>query len=129
MAQGITTNSENIFLDASYILNALQRDRDLLIHEHFFVSSSWRNTGFIKEDLRLLRTNSSRSSSNRKRTEFHIRLKNRGYLSEGLEKRISGVIFCGRRSILLDNRRAQKKIYIAFLPNPKNIEKFLKSFR
>ena len=75
MAQGITTNSENIFLDASYILNALQRDRDLLIHEHFFVSSSWRNTGFIKEDLRLLRTNSSRASSNRKRTEFHNTLK------------------------------------------------------
>ena len=32
-------NSENTFLDASYILNVLQRDRDFLLHELFFVSS------------------------------------------------------------------------------------------
>ena len=29
------------------------------------------NTGFVKEALRLLRTNSSRSTFTRKRTEFH----------------------------------------------------------
>ena len=32
----------------------------------------------------------------KKRTEFQICLKNRKYLERGFEKRISGVIFCGR---------------------------------
>ena len=50
----------------------------------------------------------------KKLQSFKIRLKNRGYLYEGFEKRISGVIFCGRESILENNRRTQKKIYITF---------------
>ena len=56
------------------------------------------NTGFAKgEALHLLRPNSSRSTFyKKKRTEFQICLKNREYLERGFEKRISGVIFCGR---------------------------------
>ena len=50
----------------------------------------------------------------KKLQSFTIRLKNRGYLYEGFEKRISGVIFGGRESILKNNRRTQNKIYIAF---------------
>ena len=47
-----------------------------------------------------LRPNSSRSTFNKKRTEFQICLKNREYLEYGFERPISGVIFFGIDNIL-----------------------------
>ena len=77
----ITSNSEMTFLDAGYILNALQRDRDILIHEIFSCHPPGVNTGFVKEQaLRLLRTNSNLSTFNKNVQSFKIRLKNREYL-------------------------------------------------
>ena len=77
MAVWIISSSEIIFLDASFILNALQRDRDPLMHELFFrCFPPGVNTGFVKEGAqRLLRKNSSRSTFNRKRTESLYTLK------------------------------------------------------
>ena len=44
----IISNSEVTFLDASYKLNVSYRDRDLIIHELFFLSSTWRKYGIRK---------------------------------------------------------------------------------
>ena len=58
-----------------------------------------------------------------------IRLKNRGYLYEGFEKRISEVIFCGRESILLTTHAHRRKFILPLatqsrpaLPNLKNFQ-------
>ena len=67
----IITNSGNTFLGASCVINVLQRDGDLLIHEPFSCHMPSLNTGFVKEEaVRLLWTNSSRSTFNKKRAEF-----------------------------------------------------------
>ena len=66
MAVWIITNSENAFLDASYMLRVTKSQRPC-------------NTQTLYRVIRSLRTTSSRSTFNKKRTEFIIRLKNRGY--------------------------------------------------
>ena len=80
MVVWIITNSQNTFLDATYILNVLQRDRDLLINVLFFsCHQPGVDTEFVKEQaLYLLRTNSWRSTHIK--TSFTIRSKKRGYI-------------------------------------------------
>ena len=104
MAVWIITNSENAFLDASYMLRVTKSQRP-------------SNTQTLYRVIRSLRTTSSRSTFNKKRTEFIIRLKNRGYPYSCMFKPVlrneSPESFSAGEKVT-DNRRTQKKIYIAF---------------
>ena len=85
--------------------------------------------GFIKgEALRLLRTNSSPQTFEENITNFATRLKNRGYPTTVVEKHLSEVKFCERKTSLgQKNKTARKKIlpfvtqYHPALPNLKKI--------
>ena len=85
--------------------------------------------GFIKgEALRLLRTNSSPQTFEENITNFATRLKNRGYPTAIVEKHLSEVKFCERKTSLgQKNKTARKKIlpfvtqYHPALPNLKKI--------
>ena len=108
------TDPENKFIDASYILNVLQRDRNL-IHEPFFVLSIWRKYGIRKRrSLHPLQRIRHAPRSIKNVQNFMIRLENRRYLCEGFEKRASGVIFCGRESILKTTDAHRRKFILPF---------------
>ena len=75
----------------------------LFLRDKFVVRRQLKT--FRKNQNCTLRPNSSRSTFNKKRSEFQICLKNREYLEYGFEKRISGVIFCRKDNILESERK------------------------
>ena len=84
--------------------------------------------GFIKgEALRLLRTNSSKTTFEEKITQFKRRLRDRGYPDNLLENILSEIKFSERMSALLNKQKTRKRIlpfvteYRPSVPNLKNI--------
>lgn len=79
-------------------------ETDTFEYKNFFCHPPGVNMGFVKEALRLLRTNSSCSKFKNVQS-FLIFLKNRGYFYQGCKKHISKVIFCRREKTTDAHRR------------------------
>ena len=84
--------------------------------------------GFIKgEALRLLRTNSSKTTFEENIAQFKRRLRDRGYPDNLLENVLSEIKFNERMSALLNKQKTRKRIlpfvteYRPSVPNLKNI--------
>ena len=84
--------------------------------------------GFIKgKALRLLRTNSSKTTFEENITQFKRRLRDRGYPDNLLENVLSEIKFNERMSALLNKQKTRKRIlpfvteYRLSVPNLKNI--------
>ena len=136
------SEKETIFLDTIvYKGDRFLRESILDVRTYFKPTETFQYTnfrscyppgvtkGFIKgEALRLLRTNSSRTTFEENIRNFATRLKDRGYPAATVEKHLSEVKFSERETSLTNrNRTAQKKIlpfvtqYHPALPNLKEI--------
>ena len=136
------SKSEITFLDTKVFKGIrFQRDLTLEVQTHFKQTETFQYTdfhschppgvkkGFLKgEALRLLRTNSSKSTFKKNVQNFKSRLQNKGYPNEFLEKHLCEVYFQNReRSLQNKDNRTKKKIlpfitqYHPALPNLKNI--------
>ena len=85
--------------------------------------------GFIKgETLRLLRTNSSKTTFEENVANFKTRLKSRGYPNHLAQRTISEVIFTERQSALQLKSRANKRILpfvTQYQPSVRNLKEIL----
>ena len=135
------SDTEIIFLDTCvYKGERFNKESILDVRTHFKPTETFQYThftschppgvrkGFIKgEALRLLRTNSSKTTFEENITQFKRRLRDRGYPDNLLENVLSEIKFNERMSALLNKQKTRKRIlpfvteYRPSVPNLKNI--------
>ena len=135
------SDTEITFLDTCvYKSERFNKESILDVRTHFKPTETFQYThftschppgvrkGFIKgEALRLLRTNSSKTTFDENITQFKRRLRDRGYPDNLLENILSEIKFSERMSALLNKQKTRKRIllfvteYRPSVPNLKNI--------
>ena len=136
------SNTETTFLDTVIYKGERFREQSILdIKTHFKPTETFQYThytschppsvkkGFIKgEAVRLLRTNSSKTTFEESILNFKIRLVARGYPLNLIDKHLSEINYTERKSALKQNKKSTKDILpfvTQYEPSVPNIEQIL----
>ena len=92
-------------------IDPLKADRNLRIHAfHLLPPSGCKTRFYQRRATRLLRTNSSQTTFEERLSNFKLRLKERGYPNNFIERSLTGVRFEDRRLALQQRKKTQTTI-------------------